>query len=130
MGLTAAQATAELANVTNKEQLRALINRLDTSAPGSTTVLYSGMMQYQGKDTLNNSTIIQGMLNEGADIRVIGNTEAVKFLNVDPESPSKNEALIKKLQALFGDDGAEVGKHANRFQLLKTPEPGWRWVMN
>ncbi len=69
MGLTAAQATAELANVTNKEQLRALINRLDTSAPGSTTVLYSGMMQYQGKDTLNNSTIIQGMLNNGADIR-------------------------------------------------------------
>jgi hypothetical protein len=78
MVLTAQQANQELAKVTTVDQLRNLINQLSIEAEGKTTILYSGSTA----NGVSNADIIQGMLRNGDDIRVIDNTEAEKFLDL------------------------------------------------
>ncbi|WP_434428574.1 RTX toxin [Xylella fastidiosa] len=105
MSLTAEQANALLDSITTKEQLRDLINQLDIHSSGSITVLYSGYTA----NGLDNSQIIQGMLHNGDTIRVIDTTEAAKFLNISPDDPHKNNALLRSHYyvdvLLHGDDG-------------------------
>jgi hypothetical protein len=84
MALSAQEANARLATITTKEQLRDLINQLDISASGKTTILYSGVTA----DGISHAQIIQGMLRNGGDIRVIDQTEASKFLGWEVATPT------------------------------------------
>ncbi len=113
MTLTAQQANLALANVTTADQLRSVINQLSIYASGSTTVLYSGTTA----NGVSNSQIIQGMLRNGENIRVIDNTEAAKFLDLrDPNSLTYNRALADKLRDIgLGDQPMAPGSLANRF---------------
>ncbi|OCA58221.1 hemolysin [Xylella fastidiosa subsp. pauca 11399] len=122
MTLTAEQANALLGSITTQEQLRDLINQLDIHSSGSITVLYSG-------DTANgvsNSQILQGMLHNGDDIRVIDTTEAAKFLNVDPKDPNSNTALYQKLQQIIGDRPDRWGSPSNQFLFGERTFDGTR----
>ncbi|WP_027700291.1 hypothetical protein [Xylella fastidiosa] len=91
MTLTAEQANALLGSITTQEQLRDLINQLDIHSSGSITILYSGYTA----NGVSNSQILQGMLHNGDAIRVIDTTEAAKFLNISPDDPHKNNALLR-----------------------------------
>lgn len=86
MALTAQQANDALNGVNTVDQLRDLINQLSIEADGKTTILYSG----NTADGVSNAQIVQGMLNNGDDIRVIDKTEAAKFLDLyDRDSPTR-----------------------------------------
>ncbi len=115
MSLTAEQANALLGSITTREQLRDLINQLDIHSSGSITVLYSGYTA----NGLDNSQIIQGMLHNGDDIRVIDTTEAARFLNVDPTTPNWNKPLYQKLEQIIG------GK-PDKWGYPRQPIPVWR----
>lgn len=107
MAYTMEQANTLLANINTEAGLRALISQLDITSTGQVTVLYSGMMG----DNVSNSSIIQGMLSNGDDIRVLDKTEAYKFLDI-----SQNEALADALRIIFdGSDPDIVGSTANQF---------------
>jgi hypothetical protein len=106
MVLTAADATAELTNITTIEELRALIGRLDIYSAGSTTVFYSGAL---GGD-IQAFEATRTLVTQGADIRVLEKTEARKFLDLD-----SNEALTQKLEALFQSDPKRNGSAAYEF---------------
>ncbi|MCD8460356.1 calcium-binding protein [Xylella taiwanensis] len=123
MSLTAEQANALLDSITTKEQLRDLINQLDINSGGSTTVLYSG----NTVNGLDNFQILQGMLHNGDDIRVIDNTEAAKFLNVTPGDPNRNDVLEEKLQQIFGDDPNERNSRSNQFLFGERTADGTRF---
>ncbi|AIC09444.1 calcium-binding protein [Xylella fastidiosa] len=122
MTLTAEQANALLGRITTQEQLRDLINQLDIHSSGSITILYSGYTA----NGLNNSQILQGMLHNGDDIRVIDTTEAAKFLNVDPKDPNSNTALYQKLQQIIGGDPDDWGSRANQFLFGERAADGTR----
>jgi hypothetical protein len=106
MALTAAEANALLANVTTADELRALIAQVDISASGSTTVLYSGGVP-GGEAAID---VVRSMWDQGADVRIIDNTEAAKFLDYDG-----NPTLADKLEQIFDSHPADRGAAANRF---------------
>ena len=122
MALTAQQANQALAKVTTVDQLRSIINQLSIEASGKTTVLYSGVTA----NGVDNSSLIQGMLRNGDDIRVIDNTEAAKFLQLNDKLPGYNQALADKLTSLFGDDGSKRGEPANKFLFAEVDANGTR----
>ncbi|ALR01935.1 hypothetical protein [Xylella fastidiosa] len=105
MSLTVEQANALLGSITTREQLRDLINQLDIHSSGRITVLYSAYTA----NGVSNSQILQGMLYNGATIRVIDTTEAAKFLNIPSNDPCRNKALLRSHYhvevLLHGDDG-------------------------
>jgi hypothetical protein len=122
MALTAQQANQELAKVTTVDQLRNLINQLSIEAEGKITILYSGSTA----NGVSNADIIQGMLRNGDDIRVIDKTEAAKFLQVNDKLPGYNDDLAEKLTILFGDDGSVRGKPGNKFLFGDKDASGTR----
>ena len=123
MALTAQQANQALAKITTVDQLRSIINQLSIDASGKTTVLYSGVTA----NGVDNSSLIQGMLRNGDDIRVIDNTEAANFLDLrDRYSPTYNHSLADKLTSLFGDDGSKRGEPANKFLFGEVDANGTR----
>ncbi len=122
MSLTAEQANALLGSITTREQLRDLINQLDIHSSGSITVLYSGYTA----NGLDNSQIIQGMLHNGDDIRVIDTTEAARFLNVDPTTPNWNKPLYQKLEQIIGGKPDKWGTPANQFLFGEKAADGTR----
>jgi len=103
MALTAQQANQELAKVTTVDQLRNLINQLSIEAEGKITILYGGSTA----NGVSNADIIQGMLRNGDDIRVIDKTEAAKFLQVDDKLPGYNRELAEKLRSILGGDPSD-----------------------
>jgi hypothetical protein len=113
MALTVQQANQALANVTTTDQLRSLINQLSIEASGKTTILYSGVSTTN--DMVSNSQIIQGMLRNGEDIRIIDKTEAAKFLQLNDKLPGYNKTLSDKLELIYGDNGSIRGSPANKF---------------
>jgi len=124
MALTAQQANQALANVTTVDQLRSIINQLAIEASGKTTVLYSGTTA----NGVDNSSLIQGMLRNGDDIRVIDNTEAAKFLQLDKDLPNHNEVLADKLAklGLSGDPIRDRNSPANKFLFGDVDANGTR----
>jgi Ca2+-binding RTX toxin-like protein len=106
MPISAAQANTQLASITTVDQLRALISQLDISASGATTVLYSGSMPNGG----GSDDVARALAAQDPTLRVIDNTEAAKFLNLDD-----NIALRAKVESLFGGDPRVSGTAANRF---------------
>ncbi|WP_307188955.1 calcium-binding protein, partial [Massilia sp. Root335] len=78
------------------DSLRALATQVDVSATGKVTVLYSGPIA----PGISSTGIINGMLANGEDIRVIDNTEAAKFL--------KSDAFLAKVADAHGIDLIEL----------------------
>ena len=122
MTLTAQQAIERLPGITTKEELRMLINQLDITATGTTTILYSG----ETASGVQTNDIIQAMLRNGEDIRVIGTTEAAKFLNVDPNVPACNEEFLNKLYQLIGGDPGQPGTKSYQFMYGEHAADGTR----
>lgn len=106
MPLTAALASAQLAEVTTVAQLRALIAQVDIAATGTVTVFYSGAMPDGGRAI----DVARDLASQAASVRIIDNTEAAQFLNLDV-----NLALRAKLDALVGGDPSLPGTASNRF---------------
>ena len=122
MTLTAQQAIEMLPGITTKEELRILINQLDITATGTTTILYSG----ETASGVQTNDIIQAMLRNGEDIRVIGTTEAAKFLFVGPNDPTYNEAFVRKLEQLLGDNPEKPGSKSYQFMYGEQAADGTR----
>ena len=110
MGLTAAEATAKLANITNVEGLRDLIAQLDVSGSGSVTLLYSSA----------DGEIIADLAADPS-IRTINTTEAYDFLDL-----KQNTELKNVLVDLFGDDPLMPGTEAYKFLDGGVDASGYR----
>ncbi|WP_211251111.1 hypothetical protein, partial [Stenoxybacter acetivorans] len=106
MSLTMTEANALLANVSTDEDLRNLIAQLDVAGSGSTTLLYSGDIVSGGKA----HDIALEFSEQNANIRIIDNTEAGKFLDY-----KTNETLGLKLRELFGPEFETRGSTGNKF---------------
>lgn len=111
--LTAAEALVELANIKNEEQLRQLISQIDSTAPGSQTILYSGA-QLAG---LKAYEIAEAAADSDAAIRIVGNSEVGRFLRID-----QNTDLREALTRIFESDPEQPGSRAYNF-LNGTPIP-------
>lgn len=104
MGLSKEEAVLRLEDITTPEQLRALINEIDISAPGKTTVLWSGTAGSYGnapEERIGAQVIAAELYKANPDYRIMANTEVCKFLDLKKESKNFNAALHKKLQELF-----------------------------
>ncbi|MFN9623993.1 MAG: hypothetical protein ACK587_14370, partial [Cyanobacteriota bacterium] len=109
MGLTKAQATARLQEITTADQLRKLIRELDTTGTGTTTLLWSGAAgehEIETKTRIHAQDIAEGLQQSDSRIRTFATTEAGKFLNLDRTSKDFNQHLDGKLKSLFGSDQA------------------------
>jgi hypothetical protein len=126
MSLTLQQANQALANVTTADELRSLINQLsvESDPSGKVTILYSGWSTTN--DMVSNSQIIQAMLKNGEDIRIIDNTDAAKFLQLNDKLPGFNEVLAAKLDSIVGGDPGERSSPANKFLFGDVDAKGTR----
>ena len=91
--------------VHTKEDLQALIDNLNTSTHGSTTVLYSGSFNGKSDNDAVHTTDAITQLKKDPNLRILDNTEAFKFLDVMPDKSgnTNNLKLYEKLEELFGD---------------------------
>jgi hypothetical protein len=82
--LTSAQAIdlllSDPAKYATLDALRSLAAQVATESPGRITVLYSGTLGAG----VSSTAVIEGMISQGEDIRVIDRTQAAEFLNSDP----------------------------------------------
>jgi hypothetical protein len=104
MALTASQAIDRLSGIDTPGELRELISQLDVTGESSgVTILYSGGDSW---------SIVNKLVEQGEDIRIIDGTEAAQFLDLN-----ENTALRNKLSSLFPDsEGWRVrGSEINRF---------------
>lgn len=113
MSLTYEKAKVRLEKVKTEKQLLQIIEKLDIHASGSVTVLYSGIAAVEYYDSgkkISAGSIAQSILDNGDDVRIIDNTEAAKFLDVN-----RNTALLDALERIFGDNPFTHGSKSNRF---------------
>jgi hypothetical protein len=111
MGLNKDEAVLRLEEITTPEQLRALINEIDLSAPGETTVLWSGTAGSYGntpEERIGAQVIASELYKANTDFRIMANTEACKFLDLNKESKTFNFALHEKLKALFENSPNDI----------------------
>ena len=116
VGITQAEAEKKLSSIKDTEGLRNLLNQLDVSTHGSTTVLYSGMVNGV------HSTKIINALQKDPNYRVIDNTEAAKFLST---ADQKSSPLGKKLREIFPSKNRELSREAIEF-LFGSQQNGVR----
>ncbi|TBW48113.1 tandem-95 repeat protein, partial [Marinobacter halodurans] len=109
MTLTADQATRILidnpSEYSTPESIRDLISQLDVRGSGTTTLLYSGPLS----DGSSTNPLVQAMAVENSALRIVDNTEAAKFLDLN------NSVLVEALENTFGDSPFERGTEANKF---------------
>ncbi len=105
MSLKVAQANALLDSAKSEADLRNIIAQLDTSTPGTTTVLYSGSLNGKsGNDAVHTMAAI-AELKKDPNLRILDNTEAFKFMDVmDERSLTYNAKLYDALERVFGSD--------------------------
>ena len=103
-----------------EELLRGIIERLDVSTHGSTTVLYSGSIEIElGRHGRGTGHLVNELKNN-ADIRLLDNTEAFRFL----DSNQKDSKILRKaLETIFGDDPEFPGSKANQFLYGNNTTP-------
>ncbi len=106
MPITAAQATALLANVTTPEQLRALIAQIDISDSGTTTLFFSGTLPNGGTAR----AVVQELALQDSNVRTLIETESARFLDLD-----ENRALRDVLRELIGGDPMVPGSASFNF---------------
>lgn len=121
MDLTAAQANALLEGIETEDDLRNLVERLDVTAEGKVTVLYSGKVN----SGVHSVDVVQAMLSAGDDVRVIDKTEAAAFLDIFSEGKTNHE-FIRAAKRIFDDDPAVYGSRANQFLFGAVDEQGKR----
>lgn len=100
------------------EDLRAIIDKIDTNTHGSLTITYSG-----GLDGLDAGSVapwsneVAGEFAKRPDLKVLDNTEAFKFLDVLKSNGgvSNNKKLYDKLGEVFGDSPNDRGSKSNQF---------------
>jgi hypothetical protein len=120
MSLDLTQAIAQLANVTNADQLRDLITQINISTNGSITVLYSGRLP---DGTTGAGDVAQGLATHSNDVRLLDNTASGKFLAT---AFDKTSLLFDKLQTLVGGDATTPGTLANQFLFGEKAADGSR----
>jgi len=107
MGLTKQQANLRLSQISSLEQLRDLIQELDVTGTGRTTLLWSGSVgKYgsSGSERISAQRLAESIASQYSDFRLLSNTEAGKFFDLDRASPTFNHALASKLDELFADN--------------------------
>ena len=91
MALTAAQSIDRLSGIDTTDDLRDLISQLDVTGTASgVTVLYSGG---------DSGSIVNTLVGQGEDIRIIDATEAAQFLDLNENTAD----TIEKLNELIND---------------------------
>ena len=104
-----------------EDLLRGIIERLDVSTHGSTTVLYSGSIEIElGRHGRGTGHLVNELKNN-ANIRLLDNTEACKFLDLSADSG--NNTLGDALRAIFGDNPRDEGSKANQFLYGNNTTP-------
>lgn len=105
---------------TTPAALRSLVVQLNTDASGGKTVLYSGRVN--GTSAGN---VISGLLDQGADIRVIDETEAFKFLNSDDFLSATAESFGTTLDELTNPEANSPAKTAANNWLYDAKNGPW-----
>lgn len=111
MGLTKEQAISRLSKITTPEQLRQLIKELDVMGSGKTTLLWSGSAGFHGsdkKEKIAAQRIANSLVEANSDFRILANTEASRFLDLDRASKDYNPHLASKLESLFPDSPDKI----------------------
>jgi hypothetical protein len=107
MPFTKEQANLRLERINSPQELRDLIKQLDVRGSGSTTLLWSGSAGLNGNnldERIAAEKIALSLHSENPNIRIVANTEASKFLNLDRSSENFNRQLAAKLESLFASD--------------------------
>ena len=86
----------------NETTLRDLVNRISTVGQGEITVLYSGS-NYKG---IQAAEIVSDITENHSNVRMIGKTEAARFLNSD----KLTEAVIQ----VFGETTNDLTNHHSK----------------
>ncbi|MFN9545510.1 MAG: calcium-binding protein [Cyanobacteriota bacterium] len=111
MSLTKEQANLRLESINTPEQLRALINELDVTGVGTTTVLWSGPAGFYGgknPERIASQAVVAGLHSANPEFRIVANTEASKFLELDASSKNYNQNLANKLDSMFSGDPEKI----------------------
>ena len=118
MSLSSKQASSRLDQVKTPKQLRKILFDLDLGSEGTVTMLYSGTiisLSPNGSDSITARLLSEAISESSEEIRIIDKTEAAKFLNISPNSPNQNKALIETLIRLFGDNPNRFGTESHQF---------------
>lgn len=106
MGLTKEQANLRLATISTPEGIKALIRELDVTGTGGVTLLWSGTVGKFGSsnaERISAEIVATSMHSSNKDFRIVANTEAGKFFDLDRASPNFNHQLASKLEEIFQD---------------------------
>ena len=121
MDISSAEANALLTEAKSEEDLREIVGRLDVSADGKLTILYSG----KAAEEVWSTDVINGLLKSGEDIRVLDKTEAFRFLDI--YSPDRaNHHLFDTLERIYGTSPRDPGTSANQFLFGAMHQDGKR----
>ena len=111
MILTKEQANLRLEKINTPEQLKELIQQLDVTGTGKTTVLWSGVAGFFGTDNtekISSQQIAAALHAVNPDFRIVANTEASRFLELDKGSGHYNQVLEKKLDEMFAGNPDKI----------------------
>ncbi|MEB3169294.1 MAG: hypothetical protein VKK97_11275, partial [Synechococcaceae cyanobacterium] len=109
--LTFTEAYALLEKATTKEEIRQVIARIDVGESGGISVLFSGRHEINtGKDMryIGTLDIANALAEDATGLRVMGNTDMGRFMNIDSSRPDANSALISALERVFEGNGDEI----------------------
>ena len=121
MDISSAEANALLTEAKSEDDLREIVGRLDVSADGKLTILYSG----KAAEEVWSTDVINGLLKSGEDIRVLDKTEAFRFLDI--YSPDRaNHHLFDTLERIYGTSPRDPGTSANQFLFGAMDQDGKR----
>ena len=107
MSLTKEQANQRLQEIETPEQLRDLIRQIDVKGDGRTTLLWSGPAGFYGPagdGVITSKGVADGLKKVNPDLRVVAQTEAAQFLDLDRGSRTYNRQLAIKLEELFKEN--------------------------
>jgi RTX calcium-binding nonapeptide repeat (4 copies) len=107
MGLTRAQAIDRLDKITTADQLRELIQQLDTKGSPGTTIFWSGSAGEYGegrKNKISARELAESLQKGNSGFRTLETTEAGKFLNFSRDSQFFNQQLDNKLKNIFNNN--------------------------
>ena len=109
--LTFAQADELLAIAKTKEEIRAVIARIDVGGGNLVSVLFSGLHDIRSGDEVRNigSIDLANALAGASDgLRVMGETDMGRYMVTDSGSANANEVLISALERVFENE--QIGR--------------------
>jgi len=111
MSLTKEQANLRLEQISTPEELRDLVRELDVTGTGRVTLLWSGSIGTFGSvgaEKIASQIVAASIAASNSDFRILTNTEAGRFLDLDRASPTFNSRLSNKLEEIFVDRPDEL----------------------